>query len=217
MKKIIYIFILLMFFAAKAYAQAGGPHLWLSTDPANFNEGGVNYVGSSTNPWMADSYNAGAGPFRMYLYNAVNNVNAEAATNVGLLVAIHSGDSGVVEIKDSSGIPTLIPMFTYIDINPYYGGGYHGVYQNLNSATNEGGGDAVFALYTTNITLASNQSTYFDITTNGFREVHFDAFSSNGYYNPPSHDVTTTPEPATLLLLGMGLVGLIGLRKKKLA
>lgn len=218
MKKIIYVFTLLMALAANAYAlPSGGPHLWLSTDANNFNEGGLNYVGDSTNPWMADSYNAGSGvPFRLYLYNALNNARAQAAINVSLLVAIHSGDSGVVEIKDASGNVTLIPAFTYNNINPYYGGGYHGVYQNLGGNGDESG-DAMFALYNTNITLAQNQSTYFDITTNGFREVHFDAFSSNGYYNPASHDVTTTPEPATAALLGLGLLGLFGLRKKRSA
>lgn len=219
MKKIIFAVILSLVFTVKAYAaSAGGPHLWLSINPDNFDEGGVGYVGDSVNPWMVDSYHAASGgPFRLYLYNALNNENVSPAINVGLMVAIHSGDSGVVEIKDAFGNVTLISAFVYENINPYYGGGYHGVYRNVNSSTNEDGGDAVFAIYNTNITLASRQSTYFDITKHGLEEVHFDAFTQinggSGFYNPASHDVTSTPEPATMSLLGLGLLGLLARKK----
>ena len=79
----------------------------------------------------------------------------------------------------------------------------------------------MFAVYQTDIDLLADtlhspsvagalpdSFTSFEISWEGFTQVHFDAFSINGYWNPPSHDVTggVVPEPATVLLLGAGLV-----------
>ncbi|MCD6287893.1 MAG: PEP-CTERM sorting domain-containing protein, partial [Candidatus Hydrogenedentes bacterium] len=52
--------------------------------------------------------------------------------------------------------------------------------------------------------------TSFDISWEGFSQIHIDTFSTNGYYNPASHDATggddSVPEPATAVMMGGGLV-----------
>ena len=69
---------------------------------------------------------------------------------------------------------------------------------------------------------ANGKIVKFDVSISGFSKVHFDAY---GYYlknnpgpqftkAPFSHDATSTPEPATMSLLGMGLLGFLGFRKK---
>ncbi len=60
----------------------------------------------------------------------------------------------------------------------------------------------------------------FEVSISGFDWAHVDVIalvsSSPGEWeiNPNSHDTTLTPEPATMLLLGSGLIGLVGFRRK---
>lgn len=200
----------------------GGPHLWLSTDSNNFNLGGENYVWRSRDPWQRQSYVAEVAdnmPFTMYLYNALKT-GGEDAEDIGLIVVVHKpetgeGKTGSVTITDEFGNSQTLTSFAGTDVGPYYGGGNHGVYLPH---------DGVFAIYkpSSTINLSSDRNppygekkwTSFVISSSSFSEVHFDAFSCNGFWNPASHDVTqVVPEPASLSLIGFGVFCLLKFKR----
>ncbi len=213
-----YIFLIFAIFSFSVVADAtpaSEPHLWLSTDPNTFDEGGTGYVGKSLDPWLNESYHVSQSPFTMYLYNALQNGNNPDAMDIGLIVVVHDGEAGSVSITDEFGNTTTLTSFTGTDVGPYYGGGNHGVYLPH---------DGVFAIYhpSQQIDLSSDDPdseekkwTSFVIATSSFSQVHFDAFSSNGFYNPASHDVTVSPEPASAFLLAVGLFGMKTLKSKR--
>ncbi|MBI4683817.1 MAG: PEP-CTERM sorting domain-containing protein [Nitrospirae bacterium] len=178
----------------------GGPHLWLSTDPATFDEGGTGYIGNVGDSWLNDSYVTVNNPFDLYIYNASKS---KKATDIQLLIAIHAGESGTVTVDG-----TDYSLFTGTTLPSQYGGGNHGVYDDP-SGTHDGR----YVIANLGFDLNPKRSNSASISWTGFSEVHFDVFSSNCFWNPPSHDATSqggtpVPEPGTLLLLGSGLLGL---------
>lgn len=230
MKKVLFILVLILLFASSAYASGGGPHLWLSTDPNNFDEGGAGYVGSAPE-WKPDSYLSSSMPFTMYLYNSAP-YSQGTAKDVGLIVVVHSGEtSGTITIADAFGVEQTLDYSDFSSTIPYPGGG-HGVYG--------GGSDGIYAIlkpskkinltydYTGNEDTTSTASSWtkFVVKSSSFSEVHFDARSFNKcspvFYNPASHDVDWSggggpaiPEPASISFLGFGFFGLLAFRRGK--
>lgn len=185
----------------------GGPHLWLSTDPRQFDEGGAGYVGDADDPWLDESYVTQGNPFTLYLYHALKS--GEPATDIQLLVVVHEGESGVVTVGTAE-----VRSFPGVALPPQYGGGNHGVYDDP-----PGTHDGRYAVVPLDFDLEPQASAAVRISWYGFSEVHFDAISSNGFWNPPSHDATGTrtpvPEPSAWLLWGVGLGGYGFWKRKK--
>lgn len=170
----------------------GGPHLWLSTDPGS-------YFGINSDPWINETSVTSSNPFDLSIYHAASN--AVAATDIQLLLTIHNGESGSITVDGIS-----YSSFTGIALPTEYNAGSHGVY--------DPSGDGRYAIAGLGFDLDPLETRLVEIGWAGFSEIHIDVFSSNGFYNPPSHDASAVPEPGTLLLLGSGLLGAGIFRKR---
>lgn len=177
-------------------ARVGGPHLWLGSSSAS-------YVGFDSDPWLSESWVITDNPFQLEIFNASKRYTA---TDLSLMVAVHAGETGAVTVD--GGAPITAFTNTAFPGTTMYGGGNHGVYAPH---------DGQYAIVGLGFDIAPmTWGPAITIGWEGFSRVHFDVFSSNGFWNPPSHDATAVPEPTTMLLLGTGLVGLVGLKRRKI-
>lgn len=198
------IFLLIIFLSPAV--SWGLPHLWLSTDPGMFDEGGVGYFGcADCDPWLNESYITKDSPFDLYIYNKDKDL---AATGISLLIAVHENEVGTGSVTVNG---STYSSFTGILLPSEYGGGNHGIYNDPVTS----GHDGRYAIANLGFDLDPKTYESLSISWDGFTLVHFDAISSNGFWNPPSHDVTALPEPGTIMLLGSGLLGVAAYGRKR--
>lgn len=191
--------------AVSGAGSIGGPHLWLSIDPANYDESGIGYVKADQDPWLTDSYVTNDNSFNLYIYNAAkyNPKKNLIAENISLLITTPEGESGNVKVNDKS-----YSVFSGTTLPKAYGAGSHGIYKKSTGFNHDG----FHAIAFLGADLLPETVESVEIEWSGFSKVHFDVFSSNEFYNPPGHDVTAMiPIPSSLLLFGSGIVGLVGL------
>ncbi|RJP28773.1 MAG: PEP-CTERM sorting domain-containing protein [Candidatus Omnitrophota bacterium] len=210
MKKLIFVFVLLISLFIFNQADAS---LWLDATPSI-------YINSNPDPWFTDSWITGPGDFTLRITNTFTQDDIE---DVYLVIALKESTKDGLSIDiDGDGLDDS--DFDTSGDHPYITDS-HGVF----------GDDTYFYDYYIG-NLAAEEYIEFDISieTEGSPIVHFDAYGykvkNNGDLllvdNPNSHDVTwdpplyieltnTVPEPATLSLLGLGMMGLLFSRRRK--
>ncbi len=176
----------------------GQAKLWLSIE-------GATYLGESDDPWLNESYMTTDSEFTLNITNTTTTTTIE---DVWLVIAVP--DYCTALSMNVGGTPyTLEEDFPFMT-EPHPVLSPHGIY--LPAANSR-----VLEHPVGRIDFQTTLGIPIEISVSNPALVHFDAYAINPqeFFNPYSHDAIFTPEPATMLLFGSGLLGLIGLGKAR--
>lgn len=229
MKRALLVFILLIALVFTFYQSAFAiPALQLYIEGSNYD--------ASEESWITT-----ASSFKLWVLGDVKSYGT--IFDIKLAFAYPTGEIGSVSYSPTTtGLLTdpSVPINPYDQVNgadgtvPLLGDGSplptHGIYGPGTSWTSYRTGDLTltdspigdFITTFPSSFPSSGQINVYDVTVSGYSSVHFDAFDhivvgqnhANYKFAPFSHDASVIPEPASFMLLGLGLLGIIGLRRR---